>query len=215
MKKLTLSIFIVVCLGGIWYFGHHRPAQETLKAAPKKIYQTTTPITQKSSTVKELSTQNTLEHSDETEIESHTISEDIVISEKTESSTRADVEKPPVVSNENKPAPSEKKTSAHDHPHRESEASKQFNKEEVDAMLAEAENMQKEGHIIVANQLRALTLEEQRITLKRMKSEFINAKHPVTQESLFKNTEQAEAAWKTFFNGILATGYTPPAGAEY
>ncbi|MCG9130198.1 hypothetical protein J5I95_00815 [Candidatus Poribacteria bacterium] len=51
MKKLTLSIFLVVCLGGIWYFGHHRPTQETLKAAPKKIYKTTTPITPENSTV--------------------------------------------------------------------------------------------------------------------------------------------------------------------
>lgn len=214
MKKLTLSIFIVVCLGGIWYFGHHRPAQETRKAAPKKIYKTTTPITQKSSTVKQLSTQNTLEHSDETEIESHTISEDIVISEKTESSMRADVEKPSIVSNENKPAPSEKKTSAHDHPHLESEASKQFNKEEVDAMLAEGENMQKEGHIVVANQLKAMPIEKQVEVLNEMKEAMLSALHPITQEPLFEDPEEAQTAWRTFFNGIINAGYTPPPGYE-
>jgi hypothetical protein len=51
MKKLTLPIFIVVCLGTIWYFGHHRPTKEILNAEPKKIYKTTTPISPEKSTV--------------------------------------------------------------------------------------------------------------------------------------------------------------------
>ena len=51
MKKLTLPIFIVVCLGTIWYFGHHRPTKEILNPEPKKIYKTTTPISPEKSTV--------------------------------------------------------------------------------------------------------------------------------------------------------------------
>lgn len=39
MKKLImLTIFLAVCLGAIWYFGHQRPTQEMLQAEPKKVY---------------------------------------------------------------------------------------------------------------------------------------------------------------------------------
>lgn len=47
MRKYPMPIYIVIFLIGataLWYFGHHRPAQRLLKAEPKKIYKSTTPL---------------------------------------------------------------------------------------------------------------------------------------------------------------------------
>ena len=44
MRKYRMPIYVVIFLIGataVWYFGHHRPAQKTLKAEPKKVYKTT------------------------------------------------------------------------------------------------------------------------------------------------------------------------------
>ena len=44
MRKYLMPIYIVLFLIGataLWYFGHHRPAQQLLKAEPKKIYKST------------------------------------------------------------------------------------------------------------------------------------------------------------------------------
>lgn len=47
MRKYPKPIYIVIFLIGataLWYFGHHRPAQRLLKAEPKKVYKSTTPL---------------------------------------------------------------------------------------------------------------------------------------------------------------------------
>ena len=47
MRKYPMPIYIVLFLIGataLWYFGHHRPAQRLLKAEPKKVYKSTTPL---------------------------------------------------------------------------------------------------------------------------------------------------------------------------
>ena len=44
MRKYLMPIYVVLFLIGataLWYFGHHRPAQQLLKAEPKKIYKST------------------------------------------------------------------------------------------------------------------------------------------------------------------------------
>ena len=44
MKKYGMPIYIALFFLGataLWYFGHHRPAQKTLEAEPKKVYKTT------------------------------------------------------------------------------------------------------------------------------------------------------------------------------
>ncbi|MDE0685125.1 MAG: hypothetical protein OXI63_19545 [Candidatus Poribacteria bacterium] len=41
MKKYSMLIYVVLFSIGVialWYFGHHRPAQKTLTAEPKKVY---------------------------------------------------------------------------------------------------------------------------------------------------------------------------------
>ncbi len=58
-KRIILPVFLFVCLGALWYFGHHRPAQKMLKAAPKKIYKATTPIAPEKSTVTPQTTEAT------------------------------------------------------------------------------------------------------------------------------------------------------------
>ena len=47
MRKYPMPIYLVLFLIGataLWYFGHHRPAQRLLKAEPKKVYKSTTPL---------------------------------------------------------------------------------------------------------------------------------------------------------------------------
>ena len=53
MKKYRVPTYLILLLLGaatFWYFGHHRPAQKILKTAPKKVYPSVTPPTQKTKT---------------------------------------------------------------------------------------------------------------------------------------------------------------------
>ena len=46
MKNFRSPVYIALFLiaaTAVWYFGHHRPAQEILKAEPEKVYRTTLP----------------------------------------------------------------------------------------------------------------------------------------------------------------------------
>ena len=58
MKKLIrIHFFFIVCLGAvclgaIWYFGHHRPAKKIMKAEPMKIFKATEPSTPEKSMIK-------------------------------------------------------------------------------------------------------------------------------------------------------------------
>lgn len=51
MKNFCSPVYIALFLiaaTAVWYFGHHRPAQEILKAEPEKVYRTTLPSVLKS-----------------------------------------------------------------------------------------------------------------------------------------------------------------------
>ena len=56
MKKLSalayLALFLLVATA-LWYFGHHRPAQEILTAEPQKIYRPVTPLATDTSAAKQ------------------------------------------------------------------------------------------------------------------------------------------------------------------
>lgn len=72
MRTFIVPIYLVLFLIGgaaLWYFGHHRPAQKALNAAPKKVYKPTAPITQDTATAKQRSIEkHANEPSDETEV---------------------------------------------------------------------------------------------------------------------------------------------------
>jgi hypothetical protein len=55
MKKLSalayLALFLIVATA-LWYFGHHRPAQEILRAEPQQIYRSVTPLATDTSAAK-------------------------------------------------------------------------------------------------------------------------------------------------------------------
>ena len=57
MRKFIVptSVFLFLFMGGsaLWYFGHHRPAQKVLNAAPMKVYKPVAPITQGTATAKQ------------------------------------------------------------------------------------------------------------------------------------------------------------------
>ena len=56
MKKLSalacLALFLIVAIA-LWYFGHHRPAQEILRAEPQQIYRSVTPLATDTSAAKQ------------------------------------------------------------------------------------------------------------------------------------------------------------------
>ena len=67
---------------------------------------------------------------------------------------------------------------------------------------------------MLANQLKALPVEKQLVMLEEMKTVFVNAKNPWNGGPTFDSREQAISYWQELFEGLLAAGYTPPAGFE-
>lgn len=56
MRSFLVPIYLVLFLIGgaaLWYFGHYRPVQKALNAAPKIVYKPTAPITQDIATAKQ------------------------------------------------------------------------------------------------------------------------------------------------------------------
>ena len=55
MKNFVAPILLVFLISAtaIWYFGHYRPAQKALNAAPMKVYRPVAPITQDTATAKQ------------------------------------------------------------------------------------------------------------------------------------------------------------------
>ena len=77
MKKLImLTIFLAVCLGAIWYFGHQRPTQEMLQAEPKKVYKAVPPNIPEKPTTIPRPTDTTTQESPSTEVALEETSED-------------------------------------------------------------------------------------------------------------------------------------------
>ena len=218
MKKFRFPIYIALFLvvaTAIWYFGHYRANEKIQKVEPTKVYKTTTPVTPDAQTIKLPPTESVRQvHSDETDIELPAPPESVAIDPTPKSTDTIDDSNPegskaaPLVSSE---------TAEAEHPHSpeeiESDRSKQLRKDAA-AALEEAAVIQKQAHIQLANRLSAMPVEKQVEALKTMKEAMLYGQHPVTQEPLFERTEEANAAWKAFFNGIIKAGYTPPRDFE-
>ena len=56
MKKLSALAYLAlfsIAATALWYFGHHRPAQEILRAEPQRIYRSVTPLATDTSAAKQ------------------------------------------------------------------------------------------------------------------------------------------------------------------
>ena len=222
MKKSFSLILFVFLLGAIalWYFGIQSPSQKMLNSKPKVIYKITTPIRPNSPpAIRDSTVPTTLEHGNETEMGSPTGKENVMIdatAETTDTRTLDTVDHSEHKgSDEDTQAPYEQEISEHEHSHEhaESDDSKEL-LEEASIALEEAAKLQKEAHVVLVNQLKVLPVEKQLVMLEQMKREFINAKNPWNGGSTFDNREQAISYWRELFEGLLAAGYTPPAGFE-
>lgn len=222
MKQSFSLIIFVFLLGAtaLWYFGIHRPSEKMRNSKPKPVYKTTTPIHSPRQPVIRVSTvPTTLERKNETGMESPTGTENVVrdtTAETTDRRTSDTIDhREHKGSDEHTQAPYEQEVSEHEHSHEhaESESSKEL-LGEASIALEEASKLQKEAHLVLANELKALPVEKQLVMLEEMKSVFISAKNPWNGGPTFDNREQAIFYWRELFEGLLAAGYTPPAGFE-
>lgn len=215
MKKSFPLMLFVFLLGAtaLWYFEIQRPSQKMLNSKPKTIYKTTTSVRPKSPPVMQDSTVPiTVEHGNETQIESLRGTENVAIDTTAETRDTVDHSEHKG-SDENTQVPYEQEVSEqeHSHEHPESDDSKELI-EEASIALEEAAELQEEAYIVLANQLKALPAEEQLVMLEEMKGEFINAQNPLNGAPMFDSPEEARVYWLELFEGLSAAGYTPPAG---
>jgi len=215
MRIFIVTIFLLVICGAaaLWYFGPHR----STKAEPIKIYKAT-PLPPARSTTEKTSITAPAALEPEVDIATETSSEFIETpSESTETlSPDTHTHSHPDMSYEDTDSPAEQDASHH-HSDEEAEARSAHirqTKSEFDAIRKDGDEMLKEGHAMIANQLNQMSIEEQQATLEKMKREFLNARSPVTQAPVFKSHAQGIKYWQDFFNGIIEAGYTPPAGVE-
>ena len=133
-KSFSLILFVfLLSATALWYFGIQSPSQKMLNSKPKTIYKTTTPIRPNRQPVMQDSTvPSTLENGNETEMESPTVKENVVVDTTTETTnTRtSDIldHSKHVGADEDTQAPYEEKISEHEHlhEHAESDGSKEL-----------------------------------------------------------------------------------------
>ena len=178
MKKLsTLAYFALFSIAAtaLWYFGHHRPTQEILRAEPQKIYRSVTPLATDTSPAKKQTAETNPGHSPREETREPSVTE---INKGISPSSISDVSNTGI-QNQNDVKGTKHADTQHKHGHEEvisvSEKIRMMEKETYEIIdrarhLSEAALSQvKAGSKMIAATLNQMPLEEQRALLNEFR----------------------------------------------
>lgn len=221
MKKFRIPIYLVLFLAAtttLWYFGHHRPAQNILQAKPKKVYVTNSSPKSKDSTMAQRTTETAgRSHTDEKSMVSSTYQDDNTVDSLSESTEIKDRN-----ALSNRPTPKQTETMQQDSQTQEEDTAAQAEFKalmaEIDARLelnqiyiSEAKTkIGQEAHGIV-DHLSSLPLEEQQNLLLWVKDNFYA---DVLLENPDRDKAVLDKVWDDFLELFVGAGYTLPDGVE-
>ena len=224
MKKLSalayLALFLIVATA-LWYFGHHRPAQEILRAEPQKIYRPVAPLATATSTAKKQTAETNPVHSSPEETRKPSVTE---INNGTSRTSIPDVPNTGI-QNQNDVKRTKHGNTQHDHSREEaisvSEKIKIMEKEH-NAIIDRARHLSetalskvKAGSKRIAATLNQMPLEEQRTLLNEFRkiiySEASEDHIPEEISHLLPDpADLADQTWNIFVDSWAEHGYRIP-----
>ena len=224
MKKLSTLAYPVLFLIGattLWYFGHHRPTQEILRAEPQKIYRPVTPLATDTSAAKKQTAGTNLVHASAKETREPSVTE---ISNGTSATSISDVPNTGI-ENQNDVKGTKHEDTQHAHSHEKaismSEKIKMMEKETYEIIdralqLSEAalSRLTADSKMIVAA-LNQMPLEEQRALLNEFRkvlySEASEVHIPEQISHLLPDpVDWADQTWNTLVDAWAEHGYRIP-----
>ena len=224
MKKLSslayLALFLIVATV-LWYFGHHRPAQEILTAEPRKIYRPVTPLATDTSTAKQQTAGTNPVHSAPEETIEPSVTE---IDNGTSRASIADVPNTGI-ENQNDVKGTKHADTQHEHAHEKtisvSEKLKRMEREHNEIIdrarqLSEAAlSRAKADSKMIAATLNQMPLEEQRALLNELRksiySEASEVHFPEEISHLLPDpVDLADQTWNFFVDAWAEHGYRIP-----
>ncbi len=224
MKKLSVLAYLVLFLivaTALWYFGHHRPSQEILRAEPQKIYRSVTPLATDTSAAKKQTAGTNPVHSAPEETIEPSVTE---IDNGTSPASVSDVSNTGI-ENQNDVKGTQPGDTQHEHAHEEaismSEKIKMMEKETYETIdsaiqLSEAALSQvKAASKMIAATLNQMPLEEQRALLndvrKTIYSEASEDHIPEQLSHLLPDpVDIADQTWNMLVDSWAEHGYRIP-----
>ena len=224
MKKLSaltyLALFLIVATA-LWYFGHHRPTQEILRAEPQKIYHPVTPLARNTSAAKKQTAETNPVHSSSEETRELPVTE---TDNRTSLSPISDVPNTGI-QNQNGVKGTQHADTQHENAREEviSESEKmRMNEKRVNEIIDRARHrseaalsrVKKDSPMMVAI-LNQMPLEEQRALLnegrKTIYSQTSKVYIPEKINHLFPDpADQAAQVWYTVVDWLAEHGYRIP-----
>ncbi|MDE0400235.1 MAG: hypothetical protein OXL96_20770 [Candidatus Poribacteria bacterium] len=226
MKRLSafvyFALFLIVATA-LWYFGHHRPTQEILRAEPQKIYRPVTPLARDTSAAKKQPAETHSVHSLPEETRELSVTE---TANGTSPPTISDVPNTGI-QNQNDVKGTQHADIQHEDAQKkvisESEKMRMMEKEHnaiIDRALhlseAALSRVKKDTPMMVA-MLNQMPLEEQRTLLnegrKTIYSQISKVYIPEEINHLFPDpADQADQVWYTVVDWLAEHGYRIPSG---
>ena len=226
MKKLSPLVYLVpflIVATALWYFGHHRPTQEILRAEPQKIYRRVTPLATDTSAAKKQTAGTNPVHSPPEETREPSVTE---IDNETSPSSIPDVPNTGIQS-QNDVKGTKHADTQHEHSHEEAisvseefkmmELEKEHN-EIIDRALQISEaaiSRVKAAPKMITATLNQMPLEEQRALLNECRktaySQISQVYIPEQISHLFPDpADLADQVWNTFVNSLAEHDYRIP-----
>lgn len=224
MQKLSpIAYFAFFLIGAtaLWYFGHHRPAEEILRAEPQQIYRPVTPLATDTSAAKQQTAGTNPVHASPKETREPSVPE---ISNGTSATSISDVPNTGI-ENQNDVKGTQHGNTQHEHAHEKtisvSEKIKRMEREHneiIDNALQQSEaalsRLKADSKTIVAT-LNQMPLEEQRALLnefrKSIYSEASEAHFPEEISHLLPDpVDLADQTWNFFVDAWAEHGYRIP-----
>lgn len=224
MKKLSAFVYLapfLIVATALWYFGHHRPTQEILRAEPQKIYRRVTPLATDTSAAKKQTVGTNPVHSPPEETIEPSVTE---IDNGISPSSISDVPNTGIQS-QNDVKGTKHGDTQHEHSHEEaismSEKIKMMKKEHneiIDRALQISEaaiSRVKAAPKMIAATLNQMPLEEQRTFLNECRktaySQTSQIYIPEQISHLFPDpADLADQVWNTFVNSLAEHDYRIP-----
>ncbi len=228
MKKYSVPTYFSLFLIGavaLWYFGHHRPAQEILKAEPKKVYRTKLPDTLKLSQRSEESTtrshteeksnsRNSMGSSKQGNITTDLHPESATIEAQRQTAlSEKDINASFEQMESHHDSPTEKKVASEDEKQKMRKAEMDAKREENLAFLREGKNNLMRMSSEAVHFLSTQSLEEQRNILNALKT-MVYTEIP----RLYPGEDTPEELgdlWNGFLTMLEGAGYTLPEGVDF